>query len=134
MKAAKAIIVGLLIDIGATTMMQIVMAIAFIVYLSKNGAAQSEMDQLVTAMFMGQPWHSIISAMGCCISIFAGYYVAAKTQEKTYLYAGILGCISSGIALAVTYSYYSIAASILMSCLGIFSCIAGAWLWSKKHS
>lgn len=95
--AVKAVVLGLLVDLGGTTLMSALASFAYGVYLAANGSTP---DQIGAAMAGLGPDSALgvgLSIVGCLFSVLGGFVCARIAKHFEYR----LGAIMSAVSLAL---------------------------------
>ena len=95
--AVKAVALGLLADVGGTTVMSVLASFAYAAYLAANGSTP---DQIGTAMGNLGPDSALgvgLSIVGCLFSVLGGFVCARIAKHSEYR----LGLAMSAISLVL---------------------------------
>jgi len=129
-----AVIAGVLIELLGTRILAVLIGIAPGIYLNSEGAAESELEAVITTGITHAPWMIFLIALGASISVLAGYITAKIAKHGVYLYAGIVGCISGGFGYSTQFDEYSVPMNIALALLTLVATVFGAFLWLRKNS
>lgn len=124
--AVKAVVYGVLIDVGGSLVMGIVLTVVYGVVLAASGVAPEELEQ---AMASPEPlsWISMIgNALGLLASFIGGYVCARIAGRDEYKWAGVVAVISGVAGFLFGMASYPIEWNLLLVLLTASAVLAGA--------
>jgi len=87
----KAVVLGVVVDIGGTLVTSLMLGIAYGVSLAASGATQEEIAQ-IGANIPPDSWVVIVgTVLGCGFSVAGGYVCARIVKQAEYRYGAISG-------------------------------------------
>lgn len=122
----KAVVYGVLVDVGGSVVMGIVLTVVYGVVLAASGLSPEEMER---AMASPEPlsWISIIgNALGFLASFIGGYVCARVAGRDEYKWAGVVAVISGIAGFLFGMSSYPIEWNLLLVLLTASAVLAGA--------
>ncbi len=124
---AKAVTVGVLIDIGGSSIAGFVMVAIYGVMLASSGASP---DEIAAALGTIAPdsWFSIIGfGLGALFSLWGGYVCARIARQSELKWGGVVAAISASFSLLIGMAAYSILLNLAAAALTIGAVMFGAW-------
>jgi hypothetical protein len=129
----KAVILGLLSDLGVSWGLGIIIGIVWGVSLAAGGASMAEIE----ASTKSAPLLVLSQCAGICGSLFGGWTAAGIAKRDEIKHAIMAGVLSLLTFLAITYGVPSMASPPLYNAIGILitipAFIAGA-SWRAKRN
>lgn len=124
----KAIFLGLLTDIGGTTVASFIIGIGYAIMLARQGMAAEEISKSVAVMDTLSPLGLFTVAVGLMFSICGGYVCARIAKRDEYRNCAIQAVMSCGFVFLMKSPPASWAEFIILSLLSIAALFLGAWL------
>ncbi|HKO87548.1 MAG TPA: hypothetical protein VJU83_03415 [Burkholderiales bacterium] len=103
--AIKAVLVGLVVDIGGTMLVGIVISIVYSIYWASTGMSQTQIEAAFEDVGIGSSIFIVGTVFGTLMSILGGFVCARISRRKDYKLGFVLATISVIIALLVSLSY-----------------------------
>ncbi len=132
-RPVKAVIVGVLIDIGGSLAAGIVVAIAFSVVLASRGLSVEQIEQELTNIDSGSAVGLLSSLLGGVISLCAGYVCARIAGIREYRTGTILAAASSCFGLVMGSGYYSTVEQLALGALTVASVMLGVHMGTRRN-
>jgi hypothetical protein len=126
----KAVLFGVLIDIGGTMLLGIVVATVAFAVLTAQGKDASDFEQLFTDPM--SPMMMAISFAGCLMSVIGGYVCSRFAKQNELKLAGVMAMISTLYSLVVG-SYEFTAYTLFLYVATIASIFFGSWVGMKRN-
>jgi len=124
-----AILVGVLVDIGGSTIFGILYAIGYLIILSSQEVSFDQIGNILTAIHSDSRASILLYTVGCVISTFAGYICARIVNFSELKYTSILAAISSLYGFLIVPTSYSIIQKIVLLFLTFGSVMLGAFIY-----
>ena len=110
----KAVLLGLLVDIGGTMTAGIAIGLVYVVVqLTANGKTLEEANAALgsfTTMGLG---FAVLFAIGCAFSVLGGYVCARISRRMDYRLGYVVCPISAGTGVLLAWNSYSLVQHIL---------------------
>lgn len=130
----KAILLGMLVDIGGTFVAGIAFGIAYGYLLAASGVPAVEISsRIAMASMPGTPLGIALTAMGTLLSMLGGHVCARIVRRHELRVAGVMAALSCGLALwmagpAVPWLYQA-----GMAVLTVAAILAGAEVGRRRN-
>jgi CBS domain containing-hemolysin-like protein len=124
----KGAIIGLLVDIGGTTITGIFIGIVFAVYMAKSGMSQEQIYAALSNSRFGTPISIVSTIVGGGFSMLGGYVCQRIALRKNYRLALLIACLSTAFGSAMAGSSNSLTWHTLMAALTFGSVLLGTKL------
>ena len=131
MSKTKAILTGILVDIGGSTVLGFIIVLVLAAKLIFDGVPKEEIPQAIQTATTTLPFQVMGYLYGFGMSVLAGYVTARIAQEQIFFCAGIVGVISAMFGYFVGHESYSDGMLVVLTLLTIASVLLGALLWDK---
>jgi hypothetical protein len=129
----KAILIGLVVDIGGTLATGILIGIAYAVFLAFNGVPGNEMVSAFDLENPMSPYSLTTQALGFACSILGGYACARIVKRDEYRTAAIMAALSATFGLFIGDSKESAFLVFALTALSIFFNLLGAKLGRAEN-
>jgi len=130
----KAIIFGLLVGIGGSTIFGIICGAAYGASLAASGKTA---EQIVLAAYRIQPdsWVFIASTgVGCMFSILGGYVCARLSKQSEYRFGLILASLTMLLDFLMSSSQYSLVLSAMLGVAAFVFVLVGVKLGRARNA
>ena len=124
----KAITIGVVVDIGGTSVLGIILVMIYSVLLASEGLSPEEIEDRLMNLDPHSTFSIISMILGGMVTVFAGYLCASIVNFSEYKYTFILGSISAAFGLMVGESHYSTLDNIFLTILTVMCALFGAWI------
>ena len=131
---AKAIIIGVVVDIGGSIVLGIILVMIYSVMLASEGLSPEEIEYQLINLDPHSTFSIISMIIGGLMTVFAGYLCAKIVNYSEYKFTFILGSISAAFGLMAGESHYSTLDNIFLSILTVMCAFLGAWLHVVKKA
>jgi hypothetical protein len=122
----KAVVLGLVVDIGGTLGASVVLGIVYGFHLAASGASGEELAEL-SANIPLDSWVGIASTvLGCAFSALGGYVCARIAGRSEYKLGAILGVISTLVGLSMAIGYYPQRINVTLAVVTFLAVMLGA--------
>jgi hypothetical protein len=122
----KAVLLGVLVDIGGSVVAGVVLVIAAGLILGFQGMPAERIEEELTNT-SPDSWLSIAGyIVGCLCSFLGGYVCALVAKRSEYKLAGIVAFISAWVSYLFGMQYYSVYMNALSSVLAVLCVMLGA--------
>jgi hypothetical protein len=122
----KAVLLGVLVDLGGSLVAGIVLLIVAILVLGLRGTPVGHIEGELTNI-APDSWFSIAAYLvGCLFSFLGGYVCARVAKRSEYKVAGIVAFISGMIGFSIGLQQESLYLDALLSLLGVLCVMLGA--------
>ncbi|HEX7052327.1 MAG TPA: hypothetical protein VF211_00155 [Burkholderiales bacterium] len=129
----KAVVYGVLVDVGGSIVAGIVLAIAYSIDLASSGATAEEIEQAMREPDPGS-WFSILGFVAGFAASFLGGYVCARVARTGELRAvGVVAAISAVIGLLMGSAAYAFEWNALLALAGMATVFAGGWFGTRAN-
>lgn len=129
----KAVVLGLVVDIGGTLVASAVLGIIYGISLAASGASQEEIAE-ISANLPLDSWPIIGSTVfGCAFSVLGGYVCARIVKRAEYKYGAFVAVISAILGLLMGAGHYSELANVSLTVLTFLMVMLGARLGYAKN-
>lgn len=127
----KAIVYGVLIDIGGSVLLGIALTIIYAGYLASQGMMEEQIQEaLVTVETFSLVGLSGL-VLGFGISILAGYVCAKTSKAHIIRDLVILSAISGSFSLLLSISSYGLLGQLLMIAATVLAIFSGGYLGKR---
>jgi hypothetical protein len=126
--AVKAVITGLIVDIGGSLVSAFVLVIAYSALLTSRGWSPQEIEHHVTNLEPFSTFSVITMIVGGCMTVVGGYVCARIAIYSEYKITFVFGFISAAFGHIASESYYSTMDSIALGIVTMGCALLGAWL------
>jgi len=130
--SVKAIVLGVLIDIGGSAAISILLMLAYGFIAAADGDSSEAITRLGELRQNSWPWIAS-SVIGLGFSVLGGYVCARIARQRELLLGCILAAISTTFGLIVSASYYSAAMNLLLAVASVASIMVGAWFGRLRN-
>jgi hypothetical protein len=129
----KAVIYGVLVDVGGSIVAGLAIALAYSIVLAASGAPIEEIQRAVTEP-AETSWYSIVGFLvGCSASILGGYVCARVAAASEMKPVGIVAAVSGVASLLMGMGAYSFEWNALMALVGMAAVFAGGWAGARRN-
>lgn len=126
----KAVLFGVLIDIGGTILLGIIVATAAVAVLTAQGKDASDFELLFSDPM--SPMMMAMSFAGCLLSILGGYVCASVAKQNELRLAGVMAMISTLYGVMVG-SYEFTPYIVFLYVATVVSIFFGSWVGMKHN-
>lgn len=130
--AAKAVLYGVLVDVGGSIAASILLATAYAIALSSSGAS---VDEIERAMRNPDPvsWFSIGGfVLGCAASFLGGYVCARVADASEMKWVGMVAAASGLTSLVTGMEALPFEWNAVLALVGMGAVFAGGWAAMKR--
>jgi len=131
--AAKAVAIGLAVDIGGTTIATVILALAYGIVLGALGASAEEIEAVITNVPTDSGFFYMVALGGLAFSMLGGFVCARIAKRSELKLGAILAAISAGLGLALGGDETQLGTMISLTLLGIAAVIAGARIGQARN-
>jgi hypothetical protein len=124
----KAIIIGLVVDIGGSLVAAFILAIAYSVLLASRGWSPEEIEYHLTNLDLYSTFSVVTMIVGGSMTVLGGYVCARIVNYSEYKFALVFGFISAAFGHFASESYHSTLDNLAMGILTLGCALLGAWL------
>jgi len=121
----KAIVLGLLTDIGGTMATSFILSIVFAVIWANQGMSSEQMMALMSDRALGNPFTLVATIFGTVSSYLGGFICARIVRRSEMRYGAILSAISVLVGFALSIGNSSPARMIGLAILSIVAIMLG---------
>ena len=130
----KAVLVGVVVDIGGTVLSTFVIAVLLGIFMTLGGADISAIERYVTESSFFSPYHLACTVAGLTFSAISAYICARIARQNEYGLAIIMTIVSTLLALSLGGGRaYSTGLFFLLTLLSLCAAIYGARLGREKN-
>src|SRR2546423_12913771 len=132
--ALKAVLYGVLVDIGGTIVAGAALVFVYGVMLAASGASAEEIDQALTK---AEPlsWFSIVGlAIGTATSFLGGYVCARVARAAEMQWAGVVAAVSGIVSLLMGSGAYSFDWNALLALLAMGAVVWGGFVGARRNA
>ncbi|GEM_PF-1926132 len=129
LRIAKAILIGMLVDLFCSLIYSIMLGVVLAIWLSYTGVDNYDLPTAISQAALTAPWLFIAVLGGATISLGAGFVAANIIQYNYGNYLGIMGTALALVSLNGTVDYLSLNTSIFFALLTLVSVVGGGWLY-----
>ncbi len=131
--AAKAILYGVLVDIGGSILAGLVLATVYAFVLAGSGMPQEEMLQAISEPEPAS-WYSIAGfVIGCGASFLGGYVCARVAGTHEMRAVSVVSAISGVASLVMGSGAYAFEWTALLALVGMGAVFAGGWAGTQRN-
>jgi hypothetical protein len=124
----KAIIIGLVVDIGGSLVAAFILAIAYSVLLASRGWPPEEIEHHLTNLDLYSTFSVVTMIVGGSMTVLGGYVCARIVNYSEYKFALVFGFISAAFGHFASESYHSTLDNLALGILTLGCALLGAWL------
>lgn len=125
----KAILFGLLVDIGGTTATAFVGGMVAVILLTSQGVDETQLEQLFSDP--SSPLMIAMTVLGGFFSVLGGYVCARVAKQNELKLGGVMALIST--LFAIVLDGESNGMDLLLYAAGIVSVLFGSWLGMRRN-
>ncbi len=130
---AKAIVYGVLVDIGGSILAGLVLAAVYAFVLEGSGMPQEEMLQAISDPEPAS-WYSIAGFLAGCGASFLGGYVCARVAGVREMRAvSVVSAISGVASLVLGSGGYAFEWTAVLALVGMGAVFAGGWTGTQRN-
>lgn len=129
----KAVIYGVLVDVGGSVVAGLVLAIGYAIVLAASGTGADEIQRMLSEP---QPasWPSVLGfVLGCACSLLGGYVCARVAALGEMKPVGVVAAVSGVVSLLMGDSAYPFEWDALFALLGMAAVFAGGWAGARRN-
>ncbi|HET7197465.1 MAG TPA: hypothetical protein VFI86_02275 [Burkholderiales bacterium] len=131
--AAKAIVYGVLVDVGGSVAAALVIAITYAVALAGSGMPAGEIERTM-ADGEAPAWLSAIELLtGGTASFLGGFVCARVAREREMQAVGVVAAVSGIVSLLMGRGAYAFEWSALLALASMAAVFAGGWTGTRKE-
>jgi hypothetical protein len=124
----KAIIIGLVVDIGGSLVAAFILAIAYSALLASQGLPPEQIEHQLTHLDPYSAFSIIAMVTGGCMTVLGGYVCARVVNYSEYKFTFVFGFISAAFGHIASESYYATLDNLALGILTLGCALFGAWL------
>ena len=128
----KAVLFGLLVDVGGTVVASLILGIAYGMYLATSGLAGGDM-QAAAESYRSGPMFYIGALVGLMFSVLGGHVCGRIARQSEYTLGVILGVLSVLSGLLLSWNQLPALTSTVLAVLGFAAVVLGAH-WAKARN
>ena len=124
----KAVFLGLLADIGGTTIASFIIGIAYAILLAKAGVPSEEISKRAASIDSFSTLGLLAIAAGLLCSVWGGYVCARISKIRECRNAAIMALLSCSFGYLLKGPAMSWLELLVLSLLGVVAIFLGTWL------
>lgn len=129
----KAVVYGVVIDLGGSVVAGLVLATAYAVALAGSGLPADEIERAL-ADADSPAWLSALQLLTGGAASFLGGYVCARIAAQSEMRSvGVVAAISGIVSLLMGWGAYAFEWDALLALLGMAAVFAGGWTGARQH-
>jgi hypothetical protein len=129
----KAIVYGVLIDIGGSVVAGIFLATVFSVTLVADGASLQEIERALSDPDPAS-WFSVLGfAVGFTASFLGGYVCARVARSAEMRAVGVVAAVSGVVSLLMGSGAYAFEWNAVLALAGMATVFAGGWAGMRHN-
>lgn len=133
--AVKAVVLGLLVDVGGTTLGSMIIGAIYGVALAASGAGMEELEAASRGWAQVSWLFWLTSAMGLGFSVLGGYTCARVARRDELRLGGVLAALSAGLGYLLAGDAYELGTFLSLTLAGIGAVVVGArWGYARNRS
>ena len=132
--AAKAVLYGVLVDVGGSIGAGLVLALLYAMALAGSGASAQEIELAVSEP---EPtsWFSLLGFVVGCSASFLGGYVCARVAPASELrMVSVVAAISGLVSLLMGSGAYGLEWNAVLALAGMGAVLAGGWTGMRSNA
>lgn len=129
----KAVLYGLLVDIGGTLMITSVLSMIYAMMLLRNDLQQTDIERILMNLDPFSTYGLLMSGVGLLCSFWGGYVCALYSRLHVLRDTAILATLSVIVGVLLSGDTYSVIQHLLFGALGVAAIFSGALLWRQQH-
>lgn len=129
----KAVLYGLLVDIGGTIMITTVMSMMYGLMLLRTDLSQAEIERMLMNLDPFSTYGLLMSGAGLLCSFWGGYVCALYSRQHILRDTAVLATLSVIVGVLLSGDTYTSLQHLLLAALGIAAIFSGALLWRHLH-
>jgi fructose-specific phosphotransferase system IIC component len=130
----KAVIAGLVTDIGGTALLDFVFGIVYGIVLASRDMPIEEMKKTMEHMDRFSGIGLFLLTLGMAISVLGGFVCARIANRPGYLPLGIQSAISVAYGTVMGADTYEWRVLLALNLLSLAAIFFGGWLYIRKHT
>jgi hypothetical protein len=133
--AVKAVVLGLLTDVGGTLAAVVLIMFVYGIVLGASGVRQEEIAAAVNVDFASTDsgWFYVGAAIGLGFSVLGGYVCARIARRSEMKLGAIMALLSAGLGLAMGSDQMQLGTNLSMTLATLIAVMAGARFGQKKN-
>jgi hypothetical protein len=132
--ALKAVVYGILVDVGGSLAAGLALAIAYAIVLAASGTPAEEVQRAVSDPAPAS-WLSILGFLVGVGASFLGGYVCARVAGAAEMkWVGIVASVSGVTSLLMGTGAYAFEWNALFALLGMGAVFAGGWIGARRNA
>ena len=126
--SSKAVFIGLLVDIGGSTIASLLLSVVYGIVLGASGMTTEGVMEEIGQIRPWTPIYLLYSAVGCAMSVVGGFVCTRRAQRSDLRLGLIMACLSVlfGLLLSSRHSSWTIHA--ILAAATFASVLVGARL------
>lgn len=132
--AIKAVLLGVLVDLGGSIVAGSVMTILYGMTLIDGAENAAELESTLANTPMDS-WFSIATiAVGCMFSVAGGYVCARIARHSEYRLGAIVAGCGVAVGLVLSSDYYSPLVDAALAIASVIAVMGGVWLGIRRNT
>lgn len=127
--AWKAILFGLLVDIGGTTVIAFIGGVVAVIILTSQGMDETQLELLFSDP--SSPFMIAMAVIGGLFSVLGGYVCARVAKQNELKLGGVMALLST--LFVIVLDGESTGIDLLLYAAGIVSIFFGSWLGMRRN-
>lgn len=127
----KAVLFGLLVDIGGTTATAFVGGMVAVILLTSQGMDETQLEHLFSDP--SSPLMIAMAVIGGLFSVLGGYVCARVAKQNELKLGGVMALISTLFAIVFDGESSGMTLDLLLYAAGIVSVLFGSWLGMRHN-
>jgi len=130
----KAVLIGLLVDIGGTLLGTLLFAIIYGAMLASGGASPAEAQGAYAEMAETAWGFAILAVIGCGFSVLGGYVCARISRRPDFRLGVILAALSAGSGFLLGGGGEPPLKTVLMMGVTVACVLTGTWYGVRRNA
>ena len=129
----KAVLFGVLVDVGGTTAISMLFGIVYAGIHAANGSTPEEITAALEGISLTSGMGLVLALAGFSFSVLGGFVCARTHRRADYRPALIVAALNSVIGVAMSFNHYSLHEHAGMALLSTLCVLLGAYLGRPRR-
>lgn len=129
----RAVLLGLLVDLGGTMLVGILFVIGYAMLLGASGLPAGEIEARMGAIGHDTPVGLALTAVGALLSLLGGYVCARVARASELRVALVMAAVSCGVGVLASVGSSSLPVTLALAVLSLGAILGGATLGRRRN-
>lgn len=129
----RAVLLGLLVDLGGTTLVGILFVLGYAVWLGASGLPAEEVAARMGAIGPTTSVGLVLTALGGLLSLLGGYVCARVARANELRVALVMAAVSCSVGVLVSVGSTALPVTLALAVLSLAAILGGAALGRRRN-